>query len=561
MVLAACGLAVNGTSRELQTPGLEVTFGGNGLERLSYHGEVLEDTGKWPDDRFHIWHMKFYDSVGKPRTDREYGWGENATSRRWDTESKTWEYVYSWGSIKTQYQQRADALNVLVTFTNKAGSGMVLDGASIYPFALRGGPPRAGLHQGDASLVDGIEAPGATFGGWEGWSVAVVAPDAAKPVWSGLQSGQGESWTPLLSSTRPDAIPAENGDHPGLQVRPGQTVTVELSTRFSPTQTAPLAIASDAFASFAHQWPQLLHWTDRRILGTVYLASSGSGDKTHSAGYAANPRRYFNDPAVDVNTPQGQQLFQARVLKQAETIVENLTRMHAQGVITWDLEGEQYPQDTSYVCAPDQIAQASPEMEMPVADRSSKFAGRKLDDAYFEIIRKAGFRVGVCIRPQHFTLGSDGTAHQQSLDEKQVAAELSRKMKYAHDRWGATLFYVDSTVRGNGTTLPAAVLEAAAAAVPDSLLIPEESTPRMYRAMAPFQTFLFHDETGTVPLVRAVYPQSFSANLVNDVAPEKLASHEAALSEAIRLGDVMMLHADGWNPNNAVIDLLYSRKP
>ena len=112
-------------------------------------------------------------------------------------------------------------------------------------------------------------------------------------------------------------------------------------------------------------------------------------------------------------------------------------------------------------------------------------------------------------------------------------------------------------MRANGTTLPASVLEAAAAALPDSLIIPEESTPRMYRATAPFQTFLFHNQTGTDAANRLMYPQAFSANLVNDVDPNKLASQSAALSDAIRLGDVMMLHADGWNANNATVDEMY----
>jgi hypothetical protein len=233
------------------------------------------------------------------------------------------------------------------------------------------------------------------------------------------------------------------------------------------------------------------------VIGTVYLASSPQGNVTQPGGYPNNPRRYFNNSNAsdfDVRTAQGLSNFQAKVLQQAGNTVQNLHLLNAQGAITWDLEGEQYPQETSYVCSPDQIAQVAPEMESVIANGSSPYAGMKLDDAYFKIMRDAGFRVGVCIRPQHFTMNRDGTAQQVSLANADVAAEVIRKMKYAHDRWGATLFYIDSTVEPNGAVLDAGIFQQAAAALPDSLLIPEETTPKDYAYTAPFKTLSF---TGT----------------------------------------------------------------
>ena len=208
------------------------------------------------------------------------------------------------------------------------------------------------------------------------------------------------------------------------------------------------------------------------------------------------------------------------------------------------------------MCAPDQIARVAPEMESVVL--AGPQAGLKLDDAYFKIIRDANFRVGVCIRPQHFTLDATRHAQQEFLPDAQVAAEMVRKMKYAHDRWGITLFYLDSTVRADGSTLPAYVIEQAAAAMPDSLLIPEESSLRMSRASAPFKTFLFHGDLGTAPAVHALYPQAFSANMINDVDPAKLAAHHAELVDAVRHGDVLMVHAGYWQHNNEAVEKIYS---
>ena len=143
------------------------------------------------------------------------------------------------------------------------------------------------------------------------------------------------------------------------------------------------------------------------------------------------------------------------------------------------------------------------------------------------------------------------------LPDGQVTAELTRKMKYAHDRWGATIFYLDSTVRGDGTTLEAGVLDEVAKALPDSLVIPEESTPRMYRATAPFRTFLFHGDTGVPEAIRDYYPRAFVANLVNDVDAGKLLEHRRELVEAIRAGDVLMVHAGYWQANNDTVLEIY----
>ena len=314
--------------------------------------------------------------------------------------------------------------------------------------------------------------------------------------------------------------------------------------------TLPAARSAESTAS--------LSWPDRRIIGTMFLASSPQGDKSVAAGFANNPRRYFTDSNAadfDLRTAEGLKRFQDRVLRQADDAVINLKRMHAQGVITWDIEGEQYPQDTSYLCSPDQVGVLAPEMESVLA--GGRFAGLKLDDAYFKTLREGGFRVGVCVRPQHLTVDAHGRASQSTLPEGQVAGELIRKMRYAHDRWGATIFYADSTVKGDGRTLDTEVIEQAAAAFPDSLLIPEEASVKMYRTTAPFQTFLFHDDTGTNSAVRLLYPKAFSVNLINDVAADKLEQHRDELTESVRHGDVLMLHAGYWHPNNATAVSIY----
>jgi hypothetical protein len=365
-----------------------------------------------------------------------------------------------------------------------------------------------------------------------------------------------------MSGTTPDGL-ASFLPHNDRPVRPGQTDTYTVSLRFAPSGTPTSELAADAFKNWAKTWPPQLDWKDRRAIGTAYLASSPgavNGNVNRPGGYANNPRRYFRDGDAndfDVNTASGLAKFQRKVLRQAIANVVNAQQMHAQGVVTWDIEGEEYPQPTSYVCAPDQIAKLAPEMESIVTDKSSAFAGMKLDDAYFKTMTTAGLRVGVCVRPQKFTLKADGTAEQKYLPDSEIVAELVGKIRYAHDRWGATLFYVDSTVEADGGVLDASIFAQVARAFPNSLIIPEESTPKYYAYTAPFLSFIDNGATGTDASIRSYYPKAFNAILVNDVAASVLSDNRLKLTDAVAHGDILMAHADYWQDNDPVIVEIY----
>lgn len=539
---------------------LKVVYGPNGLQQLVYGNVTLEDVNAFPSDSFQIWHMKMTDLQGNVVSTGQYGWGENNAGRSWDAASHTWTYTFTWGSIRVGFVQNGNNLDLNVTETNNANSGMVLDGADIFPFLLHFPQLPAGFN--DASypqVAFNTTGPSVTTADYSDAEVIAVAPDAAKPLYSGFWPAGNNSYRPILGSTTPDGL-ASFQPHNDRPVQPGQTDSFTVSLRFAASGTPTTALAQDAYASWAKTWPPQLNWTDRRAIGSIYLASSPSGDIHQSGGYYNNPRRYFNDANsehFDVTSASGLIAFQQRVLKQAATNVDVLRRLNAQGAITWDIEGEEFPQTTSYVCEPDNIAQIAPEMESVINDASSPYNGMKLDDAYFKTMRDAGFRIGVCVRPQHFTQHSDGTAEQVTLDDSAVAAEIIRKMKFAHDRWGATLFYIDSSVEANGAVLDAGIFQQAAQALPDSLLIPEESTPKYYAYTAPFQSLLFHGQTGTDASVYAYYPNAFSVNLINDVDSSKLAPAIPALTAAVKAGDVLMVHGDYWQANNPTIVSIY----
>jgi hypothetical protein len=554
VVLSAAGAQTAGSG------GLKLNYSAAGLQQLSYNGATLEDIAANRSDAFHIGHMKATDLKGNVLTGAQYGWGENNNGRTWDAAAQTWTYLFTWGSIKVHFAQAGDTLNLQVTQTNAANSGIILQGAAIYPFVLHFPQLPAGF--GDAKyqqLAFNTTAPSVTLADYGREQVAAVVPDAAKPLYSGFEpAGPPNAYFPVISGTPLDNMASffPRNERP---VKPGETDSFTVSLRFAPSGTPAATLAADAYQSWAKVWPPVLHWPDRRIIGTAFLANSPQGNINKPGGYPNNPRRYFNNanPAeFDVATPAGLAKFQARVLGRAEETVQNLKKLNAQGVITWDIEGEQYPQPTSYVCAPDEIAAVAPEMESIVSDTASRYQGMKLDDAYFKTIRDAGFRAGVCVRPQHYTLKGN-TANQDVLPNTQIAAELIRKMDFAHKRWGVTLFYVDSNVEENGRILDADIFQKAAAAFPDSLIIPEQTTRKYFAYTAPFASFVFHGDLGTPADVHSYYPNAFSANLVNDVAPEKLAKAARQLIQSVKQGDILMVLADHWEPNNTAVVKIY----
>jgi hypothetical protein len=563
-ILALTLLVLISGTPMLAQPGLQVTYGSQGVQTLSYQGVVLEDLNQNASNAFHIWHMKMTDLKGNITACSQCGWGENNNGKSWNAATRTWTYRFSWGSISVQFQQSGNTLNMNVTETNLANSGLILDGATIYPFVLN-------FPQLPAGFINTVyphysfetTGPGVITADYGSGEVVAVDPNASKPLYSGYQpTGKGFAFTPIISSTTPDGLAAFD-PHNDRPVQPGQTDTFTVSLRFAPSGTGVAGLAADAYKNWAETWPPQLNWTDRRAMGTVYLASSPAavnGNINQSGGYPNNPRRYFNDGKAsdfDMTTPAGLALFQARILQQAAANVANARRLNAQGIVTWDIEGEQYPQPTSYACSPDQIAALAPEMESVITDRSSPFAGMKLDDAYFKTMTNAGLRVGVCVRPQQFTLKGDGTAQQNYLPDSAIAAELINKIRFAHSRWGATLFYVDSTVEQNGAVLDASILQQVAQSFRDSLIMPEESTPKYYAYTAPFLSFIDNAATGTDPMIRYFYPHAFSAILVNDAAASTLEASRVQLTTSVAKGDVIMAHAGYWQANNRTIVQIY----
>jgi hypothetical protein len=534
---------------------LVVTYGAKGVQTLTYNGTKLEDVGIYPGDAFHMAHLQCTDLQGNPITDSSCTWGETNRGESWNSTTNTETYTFPWGTIATQFVQSGNNLNIVVTETNYAGSGKILGGVEILALALHF--PQDPLNfQGYNQYAITTTGPAVVAADYGTGVVTAVIPDESTPLYGGWGSLGNQTYNPGVASAPPDNL-APFFPQVDSPVQPGSSFTFTVSLRFTPEGAA--ANAQDGYSSFAAKYPSQMTWIDKRIIGTAYLASSPSGNINQPGGYPTNPRRYFNDPSVDITTPSGLQAFQDRILAQAANDVINAQNMKAQGVITWDIEGEEYPQTTSYVCSPDQIAAVAPEMESIITDSASPYHGKKLDDSYFATMSSAGLRLGVCLRPQVFTLGANSTASQVYLSTNAaIIANLENKARYANTRWGVTLFYVDSTVESNGETLDPAIFEQLITDFPNFLFIPEESTPRYYAYSAPFYTFIFHTDLGTPASIYNAYPAAFGANLVNDVSAATLAQYQPQLTQSVVNGDILMGHADYWQANDPTLVQIYA---
>jgi hypothetical protein len=283
----------------------------------------------------------------------------------------------------------------------------------------------------------------------------------------------------------------------------------------------------DVYAGFARAAPPILHWQDRRAIGALFLS-------TAAAGWPKNPRGWLQDSHVDVTTPEGVADLRRRILEYADGSIAILKSMNAQGMITWDIEGQEYPHATSYVCDPRVVETLAPEMQ-------------GIADEYFRRFREANLRVGVCIRPQQFDLDETGAKQSYVADPTDL---LIKKVRWARDRWGISLVYIDSNVTfAHLLPLDPAIIKRLSIEFPDILFIPEHATLEYYAYSAPYRE-LRQGWTGTDHIARETYPRAFS---VVYVADGPLKQHRAEVERSVRDGDILLFRAWYADPQNALV--------
>jgi hypothetical protein len=374
--------------------------------------------------------------------------------------------------------------------------------------------------------------------------------DASQPLLMKLERGNADAERVLKVMNHHD-YSDDSSPYPQWPVPPGGSVHFRVALRFAGPLPDPMAVCGDLFAAFAQRYPVMRNvqeWRDRRPIAQVFFES----DNTNGG---RNPRKWFDaSAAVDVTKPGGVKKFQKMVLQVAHEALRRMKEMDAQGVITWDMEGAEFP-DATYLGDPTKLATADPAQS--VAPEMAPII-----DQYFKIYRDAGYRVGLTIRPQRVLLQRDasgritnewenndnwyGKGDQPQDIQAFWQRELEMKIRFARQRWGATLFYIDSNA-ADGGPMSFLVMRNLAAEFPDVLLIPEHSTLGYYSACTPYrQLNMLSPGNITPPVVRRTYPGSGGVSpcfsVINPTIESMLSSWPALVRE-MRAGDILFFRA------------------
>ncbi len=441
-----------------------------------------------------------------------------------------------WGTIKIGYRASGNKLTLTMTTTNSSGTETI-QGLYYIPLTLRF-PEKVKEYDGSTPLlmhnVGQVAAVKVSYGSG---TLAVVSEDNAKPLMVGFPwatNRPDNTKFPLSVHTGrvnsyPDSYPTIN-----RPITPGNTDTYVVTLRFGRADAAENKLAGDAYEKFAETFPAQLNWPDRRAIGAIFLASAQENRSS------TNPRGWFGDASLNVTTPAGEAEFRKRILSVADESIRIMREMHAQGAVTWDPEGQEFSHATSYIGDPRLVDTLAPEMT-PVVDE------------YFDRFRKAGFRVGICIRPQSLRLSADKrSAAQESVSDPTQL--LIDKIAYAKKRWGVSLVYLDSNTNPTDpNALDASIVAKVAAAFPDCLLIPEHSNLRYYSYSIPYAE-LRHGQFGTLDSVHRAYPNASSLIYTAD-GPLDL--YHAELASAVKRGDILMYRTWYPDPQNEKVKSLY----
>ena len=527
-VCAMFWLLLAGVSRQAGAQ-VEIVFGAEGLTSIQRNGAEMMRDGRLRAD-----------SVILESWDGSLTKGEAVPfASTADKMHQIVTQIYRWGEVRCAYAVKGDALTLTFTVSNK--SAFTLQGISLH-FADLNVTLSENAPAGE--MNSSVDTPGIVAAKSAAGSVALCNEAAGRPLYLGFLIANGEKNHAVaqIATFREERFPRGWLTTPQIHrpIYPGASDTCTVSLRFGANDAAPTAIAPEVFQNFAKTYPSRLNWPDRRLIGTLHLATS-------EFRIPKNPRGWFNgDKTVDTTTEAGLADFKKRLMKYAEDSVAILKAMNAQGMIVWDLEGEEFPHATTYLGDPRSLPA---EME-PLADE------------FFKKFTDAGLRVGLCLRPSQPVRSLYGVgAWQMQTDDP--AYLLAAKIEAAKKRWHCSLFYVDSNVNYNPRSAPndgagyelspASLFQQTAAANPDVLLMPEQKTTRYYAYTAPYSE-LRGGFVGTPDAVRAAYPDSFSAIYVPD---GDMDAHRAELVMAVKRGDILMFRA-WWNDlRNSKIKSIY----
>ncbi|MFW5893563.1 MAG: hypothetical protein ACOCUY_00310 [Verrucomicrobiota bacterium] len=496
-----------------------------------------------------------------------------------DPQTQTVTQTYDWGELRVRHTLEDDVLRMRMFLENRTERPIANFRLSLLDLALSkvpepgkrrsdnvqstvGKPVAIRAKAGKAQVFACYEsiAPPLRFG------YGAAREDADGNVYPLVVAG-GAKMQPRGELT----IPRQGLPH----IPPGETLEVEFTLRIAPEGTHRHIVLKPFFKNYQEFWSPTLDWPDRRPIGATFLFSEWGKEQTLFGVEGTNPRRYWSPitDTVDVFSPHGRDILRRALTRLAHRTVDALTEMDAQGAILWNLEGAFHA--TGFVGDPRMLPIISPELEDGMDD-------------YFRILREAGFRVGCTIRhpqvqwrgnkwaqgvgnanPERDPLHDDFHKlipdHTPWWQVYPIAERLSRKIDYAKKRWGATIFYYDTSnimyfYGGNNqkkfSSEPHAhIYRKIREDHPDVLIIPE-----IAKHSASLSQIAPYGQTGfgrVRPMkgpdyTRDIFPHYFGFHYIHDTGGDPFVPRLQRINEIV-WGEI--LACDGWNygPKQAAI--------
>ena len=514
--------------------GLRTSFGPEGPASISYHGAELLVAKSSPA----------VEAVAASGAPVRFAQAPRCTFKE-DTWTQTWDGL----EIVARFRSQERGLALEVTLRNTGDQPLAK--IDYRPFALRfpKRPQGGRWYWGYEVSVDAEESPGVLVADWGTDKLALCVerdspppdapPNAARLMTLGFKGNYGPYdaavKTPVFFSTR--FVPP---------LGPGQSWAFRASLRPAPSATPMDKVAGDVYAGFAKAVPFVLDWPDRRPIGALFMARDNTKWKT-------NPRGYLNDEKIDILSDDGRKAFRERILAFADASIAEVKKTGGQGVIVWDIEGDQMPHAITYLGDPRVLPQEAPEMDA-------------VADEFFKKFRDAGLKTGICIRPSKVIPdGKGGWKHRQVDDP---VADMADKIAYAKKRWGCTIVYMDTNVvwplhrleddetrgmwQGESRLLTTAEIRDLCRRHPDVLLFPEFGHVGYYSACGVYGELTGENDSDndagprTSDEIRLTYPQA--CTVVN--CKDNYLSYYRGLLKGALGGDIHLFRgwfADGTN--------------
>jgi hypothetical protein len=525
-------------------PGLEVTFDGDGLASLRHNGDELARPG---DRRFRVLEVKFRDDAAKN------GWRQvyepKPTATAFDPGRNVLTQSFDWGRVACAFAVKGQQLDFEVTVTNTTPDPMVA--CTWQPLSLRlpHMPENAGEHgRAGGPFVDIYRHAQGTIG--------LVDWNQSRNYLQHRDKGRDDARMVTVEFLRAENQPKHPVVDeklffdPGRMIPPGETGTCRVSLAFGPPAATRYELCPEAFEALAKARPMVLDWPDRRCIAAAFLCNPATGWPTNPRGFVFGKR-----DKNDVTTEEGLKGFGEALMQYADNCIARMKAMDAQGIIVWDIEGQEMPHMISYIGDPRLLAEVCPEMA-------------RFSDEFMRKFTAAGLRTGITIRPTEVYKPTEpGQPRWNQREVRDPLAVMDEKIRVAKKRWGCTIFYLDSNVFGDGLlsaeqkkelkgvpwTMPVAMIEKLQKSHPDCLIIPEWSGSSSYAVSAPYSSPNL-GQLGTDPVTRQIWPKAFRTVAVNNSLIER---HWDDYLAAVQGGDVMLYPAWYDAAENEAVRLFY----